>query len=84
MENNDGMLMWSMDVETAMEFYKRVAERGADTEKERTDILFELLEEGKISGLSATKRNKEQIIKDLKKNFNVATPEDFNDQISPS
>lgn len=69
-------LMWHMNVDTAMEFYKRVAakellyKRTLD-EKERTKLLFEMVEEGLIESVIGTDRTKEEIIRDAAKHGKV-------------
>ena len=60
-----------MSSDVAVEFWKRVVERKADTEKERVAILLELTEEGKMDAVSETQRNKEEYVEDLKKEFDV-------------
>lgn len=78
MENN-GHLMWEMNLDVLEEFYRRSIERNAESEKEKMDILLELAEEGRMNRVTATKRSKEQIIADLKKNFNAVKAEDLFD-----
>ena len=60
-----------MSSDVAVEFWKRVVERKADTEKERVAILLELTEEGKMDAVSETQRTKEEYVEDLKKEFDV-------------
>lgn len=65
------MLTFMMTPEIAEEFWKRVIERKADTEKERHEILLELAQEGKMLSVSQTKRTKEEYLVDLSKEFKV-------------
>lgn len=65
-------LIWTFYGDALEEFLNRCVAVGAETEEERTEILFELLAEGKIESLVQTERSKDKIIEDLKKNFNVA------------
>lgn len=62
---------FQMNVETAMEFYRRVEQYEANTEKERHAILIQMVQEGLIKGVTATERTKQEYVSDLKKNFNV-------------
>jgi hypothetical protein len=70
-------LIWTMDIDTLEEFYVRATERNAQTEEEKAQILLELAQEGRMKSVSSTARSKDQIISDLKKNFNVATSDDI-------
>jgi len=63
------MILWNMDVDTAIEFYKRCMERNAETEEERVEILTELAEEGRINCVSQTNRTPEQVAEDMSKNY---------------
>lgn len=65
------MLVFRMSVEVAEEFYRRCAERGANTEETRTALLLEMAKEGLIDGLTHTNRTKEQYIKDISREQNV-------------
>lgn len=62
---------WTMTADTAMEFFKRCHERGATTEKERVKILIELTKEGKMNSVVASKKTKEEYIKDKARHFQV-------------
>lgn len=42
-----------------------------EEEIERTDILFQMAKEGKLTSVSHTGRSKEQVAKDLAKHFKV-------------
>ena len=72
------MLSFSMDIETALEFWERVTKRKAETEEARTRILLELMAEGKMNTVIQTNRTKEEYIEDLKKNFNILEVKDEN------
>lgn len=65
------MYSFEMDLGIAIEFYRRAKEANANTEEERTAILFDMAEEGLIKRVMQTQRTKEQYIKDLSKNFEV-------------
>lgn len=62
---------WTMTSDTAMEFFKRCHERGANTEPERVKILVELAREGQMTSVVATKKTKEEYIRDKAKHFKV-------------
>lgn len=62
---------WTMTADTAMEFFKRCHERGANTEPERVKILIELAREGQMKSVVATKKTKEEYIKDKARHFKV-------------
>lgn len=64
-------IIWDMTAKTAMEFYERCIARGANTEEERTKILMELADEGKMTRVVATSRTKDQVLRDTAKNFNI-------------
>lgn len=72
--SDKGYIVWDLTVDTLEEFYKRVALKGAVTEDDKIKILAELASEGKIKRAYATKRSKEQIIKDLQKEHRVIIP----------
>lgn len=65
------MFAFMMRPRVAEEFWRRVIERKADTEKERAVILFEMAEEGLMNSVSATNRSKDEYIQDLSKEFRV-------------
>lgn len=68
--------MFHMNVDTACEFFERVQakellyKRTLD-EEERTNILVEMAQEGKIDAVIGTNRSKEQVVKDYTKHNNV-------------
>lgn len=62
---------FSMSIETAQEFYRRVQQYEALTEEDRNAILIQMVQEGLITDLTVTERSKEQYISDLAKNFRV-------------
>lgn len=64
-------LVWTMDVDTALEFYRRCIERNAETEDERLKILTDLAEEGRMKSVVATSKTKEEYIQDKAKHFRV-------------
>jgi hypothetical protein len=63
------ILMFHLDVDTALLFWERVIAANAETEQERQDILLQMSAEGLIKSVVGTNRTKEQIIADLKSNF---------------
>lgn len=69
-----------MNVDTAMEFYQRCADRKAVTEKERSKILAELAKEGKMERAYQTGRSKDQVIKDLSREHKVLRVEKKKDK----
>lgn len=62
---------WTMSVDTALEFFTRCQQRGAETEAERLEILVELASEGAIENVVATSKTKEEFIEDKAKHFKV-------------
>lgn len=66
-------LIWEMDLNVLEEFYQRCIDKNAETEEDKIKVLTELATEGKMNRVVETARSKEQIVSDLKKNFNVAT-----------
>lgn len=64
-------IAWTMDVETAMEFYKRCMERNATTEPEKVAILTELAQEGRMKSVVGTDKTKEEFINDKSRHFKI-------------
>lgn len=64
-------LAWTMTAETAMEFFKRCMDRKAETEQERGKILEELAKEGRMTSVVATKKTKEEYIKEKSKHYRI-------------
>lgn len=62
---------FSMTVQVAQEFYRRVEEYKADTPADREAILVQMVHEGLIRDVVVTERSREQYVADLQKNFNV-------------
>lgn len=65
------MFVFQMSVGVAEEFWKRVIERKAETEKERAAILTEMANEGLMLSVSETNRSKEEYVKDLGNEFRI-------------
>jgi len=63
------LLMFEMTVDVAKEFYERCMARNALTREEKTAILIELAEEGKMNSVMETSRTPDQVAKDMSKNF---------------
>lgn len=68
--------MFHMNVDSAMEFYRRVGlaeavEKHALNEEERTDILLQMAQERLIESVIGTDRSKEQIVQDAAKHGKV-------------
>lgn len=64
-------LAWTMTMDVAMEFFERCQERGAKTEQEKIDILFELTKEGKMSSIVSTRQSKDEYIEEKAKHFKI-------------
>jgi len=64
-------IAWTMTVDTAMEFFKRCDERGANTEQERIAILVELAQEGQMQNVVATNKSRDEYIQEKAKHFKV-------------
>jgi len=64
-------IAWEMTVEVAMEFYKRCIEQKAETESEKVKVLRQLMEEGKMTRVTTTKKSKEEYIRDKAKHFKI-------------
>ena len=60
-----------MDIDTAIEFYKRCIDQKAETEEDKQKILIELSKEGKMDRAYLTNRSKDKVIKDLMKEHKV-------------
>lgn len=70
MKNDDkATFMFEMTLDVAEEFYTRCIETHAETQKEKTDILVDLANEGKIKRIIKTGRTFEKVAEDLSKNF---------------
>lgn len=65
------MLAFEFTVDTALIFWQRVKERGADTVEEREEILLEMAREGLVTRVTKTNRTKEEYIKDLARHNKV-------------
>lgn len=65
------MFVFQMTSAIAEEFWKRVIERKAETEKERAAILLEMAEAGLLLSVSETNRTKDEYVNDLRKEFEV-------------
>lgn len=65
------MFAFRMTPEIGEEFWKRVIERQANTEKERFEILMQMAEEGLLISVSKTTRSKEEYKKALAKEFRI-------------
>lgn len=63
------MLIFQMEPATVEEFWVKVKERNLETEEQRKDLLLEMAKEGKIKSVVQTRRTKEEIVKDYKKNY---------------
>jgi hypothetical protein len=63
------ILMFQLNVETALTFWERVMATNANTEEERQAILLNMCDEGLIKSVVGTNRTKTQIIADFKTNF---------------
>lgn len=70
---------WTMTADVAMEFFKRCHERGAVTEKDRVKILVELAQEGQMKSVVASKKTKEEFLKDKARHFRILKVEKNND-----
>lgn len=63
-------MMFLTNVDFLLKFYERCKEEGLDTVDERMDLLVKMaMENSGQCSISETKRDKEQIIKDLQKNY---------------
>lgn len=65
------MFAFMMTPAVAEEFFRRAAERKADTEEARLLILAEMTKEGLMQGVVQTDRTEDQYVADLQKNFGV-------------
>lgn len=66
-----GTIAWTMTADVAMEFFKRCHERKAESEKERMVILAELAKEGQMTGVTVSKKSKDEYIAEKAKHFKV-------------
>lgn len=64
-------IAWTMTAETAMEFFKRCAERGAISESDRVKILAELAQEGRMNSVVGSDKTQEEYIMDKAKQFKI-------------
>lgn len=64
-------IAWTMNVDTALEFYRRCIERGAKTEQEKVAILIKLVQEGKMTSVVVTKKTREEYVKDKARHFRI-------------
>lgn len=62
------MLMFHMDVKTALKFYEQCIKEGVKDEKGRIEILIRMTKDNQIA-ISKTNRTKEQVIKDLQLHY---------------
>lgn len=62
---------FTMTLEAAEEFYRRVEQYDAITSADRNAILAQMVQEGLIQGVTATNRSREEYVQDLQKNFSV-------------
>lgn len=65
------MLIFQFKEGAALEFFKRVKARNANTLTERHAILLEMVREGFMERVMETKRTKEQVIADMAKHYKV-------------
>lgn len=65
------MLIFQFKEGAALEFFKRVKARNANTLTERQAILLEMTREGFMERVVETKRTKEQVIQDMAKHHRV-------------
>lgn len=71
---------FTMTLDAAEEFYRRVEQYEAITSTDRNAILAQMVQEGLIQGVTATNRSREEYVQDLQKNFSVLdTAEGFGD-----
>lgn len=59
------------DTDAALDFWRRVKERNANTLTERQAILLEMAREGLMERVVQTKRSKEEVIRDMAKHYKV-------------
>ena len=69
MRKNKKNLVWTMTADVALEFYQRCMEMGAETLRDKLDILVDLAKEGKIANVVETGRTLDEIARDSAKNF---------------
>lgn len=65
------MIIFQFKEGAALEFFKRVKARNANTLTERQAILLEMAREGLMERVVETKRTKEQVIADMAKHYKV-------------
>lgn len=71
MEKNKKSIAWMMTADTAMEFFKRCMETGAETEQEKVEILTDLAREGRMTSVTVTGKSREEYIQDKAKHFKI-------------
>jgi len=59
------------DHDAALEFWRRVQERNANTLTERQAILLEMSREGLMERVMQTKRSQEEVMKEWSKHYKV-------------
>jgi len=64
-------MMFYLTPEVAMAFFELCLEKGIDSEKDRTELLWRMAREGKVSSVVQTERTREQILDDLRKHYNI-------------
>lgn len=65
------MIFQFKDTDAALDFWRRVKERHADTLTERHAILLEMAREGLMERVVQTKRTREQVVKDMAQHYRV-------------
>lgn len=63
------MLMYEMNVDTALLFYTLCERLKADTEEKRVAVMNYLAEKGLVNSVMYTDRTADQVAKDMAKNF---------------
>ena len=64
-------VLFMMTAETGLLFYERVIKWGAKTPKEKETILKVLAEEGYMKNVVQTNRTREEVVRDLAREFKV-------------
>ena len=65
------MYHFSLDVATALEFYRRCSIFCVDTEEERVELLVKMANEGYPISIGNTQRSKTKYLKDLAKEYKI-------------
>ena len=65
------MIVFTMTPEIALEFWERVHAEHLISEEDRQKLLLKMSREGKMLGVSETKRTKEQYLMDMAKEFRI-------------